>query len=133
VAAVLNLDAGERERVLREADRARWSVRQLRENVVQMRRAEGERRGRPATNDQLRLLRLLNTSVRLLSDAVAELQSGSGAAPEVRADMARLARESVRLTNELEALIGTTHDSPVGQLDSSVGQYDSSVGEAREA
>jgi hypothetical protein len=50
VAAVLRLPEAQREQVLRGADQSRLSVRELRKHVVSLRRAEGERRGRPARN-----------------------------------------------------------------------------------
>jgi hypothetical protein len=62
--AVLRLPAPEREGVLRVAESKHWSVRQLREHITGIRRSEGERRGRPAADQQARVLSALAAAVR---------------------------------------------------------------------
>lgn len=71
--AVLRLPAPEREGVLRVAESKHWSVRQLREHITLIRRSEGERRGRPAADQQARVLSALAAAVRELESCALEL------------------------------------------------------------
>jgi hypothetical protein len=75
VVAVLGLCAQEREDMLGQAERDRMSVRELRHKVVSMRRAHGERRGRPGSDGSARALAPLRKAVGDLKKAVEHLKN----------------------------------------------------------
>lgn len=105
VAVVLSLDTPERERLLNQADQQRWSVRELRENVVRLRRSEGERRGRPSAGDEARAIGLVRTALRGLDQALALVASCESMADEQRREVSFLAEEGGRRCRELAASV----------------------------
>jgi hypothetical protein len=75
VAAVLTLSVPERERLLGLADRERMSVRTLRAKVIETRRVSGERRGRPRSSREQRVLSMLTSAEKRFSTAIKELET----------------------------------------------------------
>lgn len=73
IAATLILTEQERSDVLEHAERECWSVRQIKQYVVEMRRTNGERRGRPTASDDARALTSLKSVLSSLSSAVAQV------------------------------------------------------------
>ncbi len=74
ITAVLRLSADDREQALKAAEQERWSVRQLREHVVNQRRQQGERRGRPAASAETQFLAALRVGLRTLEQTLVHLQ-----------------------------------------------------------
>lgn len=70
VAAVLRLPSVEQEPMLRRAESQRWSVRELKREVVLANRNVGERRGRPSLGQADRALALLAGRIRELEVAI---------------------------------------------------------------
>ncbi|MGC4070216.1 MAG: hypothetical protein QM784_37260 [Polyangiaceae bacterium] len=68
VATVLGLRTEEQERILLMAKEHRWSVRELKQRVVALRRSEGEKRGRPSVSRAGRAMTLLRTSIQALRE-----------------------------------------------------------------
>lgn len=101
VASVLKLPGEQRQAMLERAERERWSVRELRENVVLRRRAEGERRGRPPVDAETRTLSALRTSLRELQTAVGELSISNAISASARAALGDVAGELETLSVEL--------------------------------
>jgi hypothetical protein len=93
VTAVLRLPASEREDVLRAAENERWSVRQLCEHVTEVRRVEGERRGRPIANEGARVASALRSAVKELESCTNRLQRLTALDPETRKELAVLYRQ----------------------------------------
>ncbi|HET7543096.1 MAG TPA: hypothetical protein VFK05_24655 [Polyangiaceae bacterium] len=98
VASVLRLDETAREQILESADKERWSVRELRKNVVAFRRAKGERRGRPSRDAQARTLSAVRSCLRSTSDALERLAQASPLNAESKLELRGLAREASRLS-----------------------------------
>jgi len=73
IAAPLVLSDQERSDVLERAERERWSVREIKQQVVALRRTNGERRGRPTASDQERVLTSLKSVSSSLGPAVAQV------------------------------------------------------------
>jgi hypothetical protein len=62
VAAVLGVPADQRNGLLERAEKERLSVRRLREQITSLRRARGERRGRPPLQSDARAIATLGRS-----------------------------------------------------------------------
>ena len=73
IAATLVLTEQERSDVLERAERERWSVREIKQQVVTLRRTNGERRGRLTASDQERALTSLRSASSSLGPAVAQV------------------------------------------------------------
>jgi hypothetical protein len=73
VAAVLGLPVAERDPMLALAEREHWSVRELRQRVVDHRRSGGERRGRPPVGSEARTVSALHAVVAKLGRMVSAL------------------------------------------------------------
>jgi len=97
VACVLALRPSEREEILQRAEREGWSVRELRQEVVRMRRERGERRGRPSAGPDGHALSALFGSIRQLRNAVVALQSAGGIPSDVNPGARELGREVSQL------------------------------------
>lgn len=104
VAAVLQLAPAEREQLLERAEREAWSVRELRNNVVAMRRKNGERRGRPPSPPEARVIGVLRTGVRLLEEAVQQVSSVEDLSNDARLELNSLATELSALSGRVSAL-----------------------------
>jgi hypothetical protein len=91
VASVLRLPLPERQPVLERAENERWSVRELRQKVILLRRAEGERRGRPPGLFEKRYLSVLRRQVNQLHDALDEIEKRELVAPELCDELRTLA------------------------------------------
>jgi hypothetical protein len=74
VACVLSLASEQQRDMLQMADQGRLSVRELRRRVVSARRASGERRGRPATDAAMHLLKAAETDARRLAESIDRLR-----------------------------------------------------------
>lgn len=96
VASVLRLPATERQSILQEAERGHWSVRELRQKVVSQRRAEGERRGRPSRQPDLRSLASLRHRVGQLDEAIDDLEGAGRLSPDLRASLGGVAAQLQR-------------------------------------
>ena len=70
VAAVATLRAEQREELLRAAETQRWTVRRLKEEILGVRRQQGDRRGRPRSPDGSKLLTAVSSSVTRVERAV---------------------------------------------------------------
>jgi hypothetical protein len=87
VAAVLPLEPSRQSALLGRAERDHWSVRRIREEVVTLRRGEGERRGRPRLGATDRAEQELRRAVLALERAQSKLDhvaSGSALAVRIR-------------------------------------------------
>ena len=104
IASVLRLASSQRQGILEQAERERWGVRQLRQAVVKLRRAEGERRGRPAEMGQVRALSALRVCVRSANQALTRMHDCGPLSARVRAEMSRLAQDTSQLLLELTNL-----------------------------
>ncbi|MET0790878.1 MAG: hypothetical protein ABW061_05110 [Polyangiaceae bacterium] len=107
VATVLRLPASARVRLLASAECERWSVRDLRQNVVALRRSEGERRGRPARDAQMRSLAALRSCLRHAAEVVVRLGDAFPLNAESKLELRGLAREASRLSTRLSELSDT--------------------------
>jgi hypothetical protein len=104
VASVLRLAENQRQAMLEQAEHEHWGVRELRQAVVNLRRAEGERRGRPVEASQVRALSALRASVRTASRVLVRVERTGSLSARTRTEMLSLARETARLTDALTAL-----------------------------
>jgi hypothetical protein len=114
VASVLTLPATERLQALERADQERWSVRTLRRWVVSSRRAQGERRGRPAASDEHHALSMLASSVHRLERTMSQIGDLERWSESGRTEVTRLGCNLSRLAAQLgsrESRAGG-HDSP---------------------
>jgi hypothetical protein len=100
VVAVLGLSAQEREDMLGQAERDRMSVRELRHKVVSMRRAHGERRGRPGGDGSARTLALFRKAVGDIMDGVHRLGTQARLSPAAREEVRELLVELNRVLAE---------------------------------
>lgn len=75
VAAVLSLPPDRQASLLDRAEHDRWSVRRLREAVVELHRVAGERRGRPRRAPSDRGQQEVRTAIQALERAEAELST----------------------------------------------------------
>jgi hypothetical protein len=112
VAAVLRLPPAQREELLSRAERENLSVRELRRKVVSIRRAEGERRGRPSRDDQARLLSLLRGGVLKVREGVDRISADADLRAGSRVVLAEVAEMLAELHSELRALAGTESTAP---------------------
>jgi hypothetical protein len=106
VASVLRLPPPERQGILQEAERRQWSVRELRQRVVAQRRAEGERRGRPARQNDLRSLEMLRQRLNQIDETIAEIESADTISAAFRSALGGLAGELDRHRARVLALAG---------------------------
>jgi hypothetical protein len=77
IAAALAIPPEDRQEVIDMAERNKWSVRELKQRVVELRRLGGERRGRPNASEVSRNLVALRVAVRHLAGAVDRICSNS--------------------------------------------------------
>lgn len=106
VASVLTLPVAEQRTMLERAERERLSVRELREQVVNVRRDSGERRGRPKLGDFTRAVSAIESEVRGVLAAVARLEQLQITDAAVRLRLTALAGELSRASNALATLAG---------------------------
>jgi hypothetical protein len=104
VAAVLALPPCERLPMLERADQERWAVRELRDQVVRVRRGRGERRGRPAARCEDRHLAVLDASLQRSSQAVRALGELGAMDQAAHAAVQELARAFAELSVRLDQL-----------------------------
>lgn len=104
IASVLTLPIAERQTMLEKAERERLSVRELREQVVGVRRSAGERRGRPTLGDFARAVSAIESEVRRVLAAVVRLEELGLADPGAQAHLATLSTELLRAGTVLAAL-----------------------------
>jgi hypothetical protein len=101
VASVLPLPESTRVELLERAELGRWSVRELRQNVVSLRRLEGERRGRPAVEGPVRAMGTLRKCVNHLNESVLYLAEAGPLDAKSRRELSGLAQELSQLTARL--------------------------------
>ena len=97
VACVLALPPAQREEVLKHAEDQGWSVRELREEVVRIRRERGERRGRPTAGADRHALSALHGAIRQLRNAIVALQGAGGIPSDVTPGARELGQEVSQL------------------------------------
>jgi len=107
VMAVLGLPECEREPMLERADREGMSVRELRRTVVGARRAEGERRGRPANDAWARALSRIREAVDDIKDGLRRLREQHAFDAETRQALHVQIGEISRLIAEARELAGS--------------------------
>lgn len=92
VAAVLPLAVEEREALWKQAEAEGWSVKRLKEEAVEDRRKEGERRGRPRLNDRQRARAAFRAAVARLELAIEGLgpEGTQGADEELCGQVAKV-------------------------------------------
>ena len=95
--------------MLERAEQERWSVRELRQNVVLHRRAEGERRGRPPISLEVRCLSALRQRVRQVDEAIGEMGKAGALGAEVCSALRGLA---VQLGQQRSAWVGSPTAGP---------------------
>jgi len=113
VASVLRLPQKERQEVLQEAERGRWSVRELRQKVVLRRRADGERRGRPTRRNDLRSLAVLRQRLNQIDETITEFESVGMLPGELQTALGRLGAELGRHRGRILVLAGCQGDDPL--------------------
>jgi len=106
VASVLRLPSHERECMLRNAEDGQWSVRELRQRVILLRRSGGERRGRPRVDSTTRLVSSLGAAVGRLSRAMTELDKAGPFSAESRWELCQQAHEVSAISARLLELGG---------------------------
>lgn len=107
ITAVMTLPEEDRQRMLDRAERKRMSVRELKREVVDARRAAGERRGRPTADVNTRGLGMVDAAVRAVRDALRNVRDGPPLDAESLqllyiyvTDLGHLLAEMRELTNE---------------------------------
>lgn len=93
IAAVLQLPVEDRERWLKDAEKERWSVRELRRRVTEFRRSEGERRGRPPIRIDLRSITGLRTLVRKVDSVISRMEIDCSGSDDLRVGLRALAAD----------------------------------------
>lgn len=104
VSTVLRLPEPQREEVLMHAERAKLSVRELRKHVVALRRAEGERRGRPALGRSASGVALLACGLAKVRAGIDQLRAGLPCEAPAQG-LAELASELEQASHELSACL----------------------------
>jgi len=104
VAAVLTLPTEERQRMLEQAERERWGVRELREKVISFRRKGGERRGRPRAAIENNALSALRDGVLQIGQALGRLDDGGLLEPGLAQTLRTVATELGALHDRALAL-----------------------------
>ena len=104
VAAVLPLPRDERESLLKIADRDRLGVRSLRAKVVELRRESGERRGRPRSMREDKLISIISAAERRLAGATQELEQLSHMQESTRKELDLLASACRELSSRLRRM-----------------------------
>ncbi len=122
VGSVLRLPQNQREQMLGRAQREHWSVRQLKSEVIALRRADGERRGRPSLAPHEKAAALLRTCTERLKEALLGLRAGALDAV-ARAELQALTSELVAASAELQSALDPRISSSVG-LRSTIGWTD---------
>lgn len=89
VAVVTSLEPSDRLEVLRDAEKMRWSVRELEARVREFRRGRGERRGRPPTSPGEKAVTRYDNAVLCLEEAF-ELLPEEGLSEDVHDQLLRL-------------------------------------------
>jgi hypothetical protein len=107
VTAVLGLPAEYRETMLIRADSTRASVRELRHQVVAVRRTIGERRGRPALEGVTRALSLLRKAITEVRESFEQLRTQPALDDATRAELYRSLEVLGSLIGELKRLART--------------------------
>lgn len=104
VSSVLKLDEGRQLELLEAADREQLSVRELRKIVIGLRRASGERRGRPALDPFARALEALEKELRALAVSITQLDELGVREPGARQRLENVASELIKLGGQLEGM-----------------------------
>ena len=102
IAATLVLTEQERSGVLERAEQERWSVREMKQEVVVLRRTNGERRGRPTASDQERALTALRSASSCLGPAVVQVTRLHRVSDSTRAALGPVIAEFSRQVASLE-------------------------------
>jgi hypothetical protein len=110
VASVLRVSPEARQGILEVADRERWSVRELKQRVVALRRSQGERRGRPARDDESRLISRLQTAVAHLGQGAQQAHHFETLSSETVLSLRALGHDLTDLGAQLLRLAGGEPD-----------------------
>jgi hypothetical protein len=106
--------------MLEDAERERWSVRELRQRVVIERQVQGERRGRPRRDAETRVMSSLSGTVRQLEAAITEISGVGSLTAASRAEAREIGRKLAALASGLEALgsvsPNVTSTRPISEL-----------------
>jgi hypothetical protein len=120
VASVLRIAPEARQSILEEADREQWSVRELKQRVVARRRAEGERRGRPARDDESRLISRMLSALGNLDESAVQLSNFEALSPETVSSLRTLGNDLTYVGAQLRRVASGEHDlaraRPVSEL-----------------
>lgn len=106
LASVLKLPGEQRRSMLEDAERERWSVRELRQRVVLERQVQGERRGRPRRNAETRAMSTLSGIVRRLEAALTDISGVGPLTPSSCSEVQDLGRNLARVAAALGELAG---------------------------
>lgn len=104
VSVVLSLPPEERKGMLQSAESCGWSVKQLKNEVVAQRRADGERRGRPPRVGHEKALRALHSCAQQLRQALTSIQL-TPLAPAMRRELEDLTSELLSLGADLRVAL----------------------------
>jgi hypothetical protein len=104
VASVLRVSPEARQSILEVADRERWSVRELKQRVVAFRREQGERRGRPARNDESRVISRMQTASGSIDEGAEQVSHFQTLTPEAVSSLRTLGSELTQLGARLSRI-----------------------------
>jgi hypothetical protein len=104
ISVVLSLPPPEREQMLEKAEQRSWSVKQLKAEVISVRRASGERRGRPPRDVTDRALSLVREAVERLRQALSTLPFAA-LSSAARGELASLTSDALALATDLRSIV----------------------------
>lgn len=101
IAEVLKLDHDERIRFLREARTHGWSTHRLRKTIVEFRRRQGERRGRPPSPMARKSVQLLKKSAELAGQSQVAMQRAARRDARSDSDLRKALEQLERIASEI--------------------------------
>ncbi len=101
IAAVLVLPPEMRRPVLDEAEHSRWSVREVKQRVVELRRAKGRYRSHPNQSEESRIVALLKRIVHWAAEADAQVACAGSPSDSLREAVGRLAGSLSKYSHSL--------------------------------
>lgn len=110
VASVLRVPPEARQSILEVADRERWSVRELKQRVVALRRQQGERRGRPARDDESRMISRMQTALGSIDEGAEQIGNFQTLTPEAVSSLRTLGIELTHLAARLSSIANGESD-----------------------
>jgi hypothetical protein len=112
VACVLTLPDSARHEMLERAEQEHWSVRELRQHVIQTRRVQGELRGRPVQSVARRRLSALRALTQQLRVATLEVSGCELDGPATARQLHEIASDIAELGSELAKYAARTQWRP---------------------